>query len=179
MELDWWTHALSCFHEHSSSGRPALIEARRQDTAQGPLSWRLTLCPFPPSPLWSLAGDPHWAGSCGLAAQPGQNRHSVVRVISLLVVVFLGWLVVVTGEEVTWLKTSSSACEWPSWPLCHLWTFCTQIWSVYRNSGALKRSKVLTPTLPSEFKNSINYAAACFLSANSWVTSQLWPPHHG
>lgn len=50
-----------------------------------------------------------------------------------------------------------------------VWTFCTQVWTIYRNSEALKRSTVVAPTLPSEFKNSIIYSVVCFLSANSWV----------
>lgn len=106
---------LSCFHEHSSSGRPTMIEARRQDAAQGPLLWRLTLCPISPFPLWSLAGDPHWAGSWGLATKPGQNRHSLMcSSHSLLVVMFLGWLVVVTGEVVM----TENIFKY-SWMSCH------------------------------------------------------------
>lgn len=130
--------------------------------------------------LMKPSGDPQWAGSWGLAAKPGQNRYLVVCHPLTAGGHVLERLVVVTGEEVIWLKTSSSsACELLSWLLCHLWMFCTQVWSVYRNSGALLRSKVVTPTLPSEFKNSINYAVVCFLSANSWVINHHWPLHPG
>lgn len=144
-----------------------------------PLSWRLTLCPFPPSLLESLAGDPHWAGSCGLATQARSKPtfSCVCHPLSAGGHVFGATIAV---EKVKWLKTSfSNDCEWPSWLLCHLWTFCTQVWSVYTNSGALKRSKVVTPILPFEFKDSIHYAVVCFLSVNSWVISQHWPPHRG